>query len=222
MPPDNVKIIHDNSPARILYWDFYICSWDVEQAKQSKLLLPEIKKQCAIQIEELKKTDSSFNHQKIAKIEQALIYLEEAMDLKIIWSSKKNVMIHQGKNEPQMSEIICRDFSSFERAMTYSHKTVDWIVRPATESDQKRWGVEPDGHRDYQYSFLGYNRNITEIWESFVNPIKHCSLQDALNLSPSNLFNFGLFGKSAHWGPMWGKTKELSEVETSVKSSISL
>lgn len=222
MPPDNVKIILDNSTAYIKYWDFYITTFKEDEAKQSKLLLPEIKKQCAIQIEKLEKAGGAFNRQKIAKIKQALIYLEKAMDFKMLWCSKSDEMMHQGKNEPIMDHVIYSNFTKIEHAMTYCYNAVDWHVRPATENDQRVYKSEYDGHGGYPNVFVGYNRNITEVWEKFEHPILHCSLQDALNLSPSNLFNFGLFGKSAYYGTMWGKTKELSEVETSVKSAMSL
>jgi hypothetical protein len=208
------------------YKEIEVWSQHIDRAKKAKTWLPSITKECNTQIARLEEAGGKFNLQKVEKIRKALAYVTQAIDLQQAWCVTEFDIIPQEQGGPDIGNIIYCDFSNFDKVMNYKYSTYSFKERPATRDDQAIYETfgdrDPSGEYTQETVLMGYNDDIKTIIYDKKNPVLHCSLQDALNLSPSNLFNFGLFGGNGSYGTMWGKTKELAEVEKNAKSAMSI
>ena len=206
------------------YKEIEVWSQHIDRAKKAKTWLPSITKECNTQIARLEEAGGKFNLQKVEKIRKALAYLTQAIELQQAWCVTEFDIIYQEPDGPDIGNVIYYDFSNFEKAMKWGYIQ--------DQSDKGEWG-EKETHVSYSVANTGiydpldsdYEAHSVTYQECIRRPkpnVVHCSLQDALNLSPSNLFNFGLFGGNGSYGTMWGKTKELAEVEKNAKSAMSI
>lgn len=169
-------------------------------ARQS--LFPIIQAKCQAQIDKLNRAGDQFSLKKATQIRLAVERLDNLITLKERISQSGVSEVDQQNGGENLRKLARADFSDLGTLLSYQSENWIWF------------GPMPGYHNVIDYKDEYDNSPVDKF------PRLH-SIQDAVNISFSNIFNLGFFKMNAYYGPMWGKTDMLAEFETEMAASTS-
>ncbi|MCC5014396.1 MULTISPECIES: hypothetical protein [unclassified Legionella] len=155
---------------------------------------PIISAKCQIQIDKLALAGDKFSQDKATQIRLALVRLDDLITLKEAISQPGVTSVDQENGGENMRKLSRADFSDLGTLIRYQSEKWTW------------YGPYPGANNPIDLKDE-YDNDRTDRFD------KLHSIQDAVNISYTNIFNLGFFKMHAYYGPLWGKTTMLAEFE---------
>lgn len=160
-------------------------------------LFPIISAKCETQIDKLRRAGDKFSLEKATQIRLAVDRLDDLITLKETILQPGVTSVDQQNGGENMKKLSQADFSDLGTLIRYQSEKWTW------------YGPYPGANNPIDVTDE-YDNDRTDRFD------KLHSVQDAVNISYSNIFNLGFFKMNAYYGPLWGKTNMLAEFERDI------
>lgn len=164
-------------------------------------LFPIISAKCQTQIEKLVRAGDKFSQEKATQIRLAVQRLDDLITLKEAISKPGVTRVDQENGGENMRKLSQADFSDLGTLIRYQSEIWTW------------YGPYPGANNPIDVKDE-YDNDRTDRFD------KLHSVQDAVNISYTNIFNLGFFKMNAYYGPLWGKTNMLAEFEQDMSAGL--